>query len=62
MKSISPANQTPASVDYTKLVQKDRVNSRLYTDPSIFDEEMERIWRRGWVFVAHESELPEPGD
>jgi len=62
VKSISPANQTPASVDYTKLVQKDRVNSRLYTDPSIFDEEMERIWRRGWVFVAHESELPEPGD
>ncbi|MFY9616123.1 MAG: Rieske 2Fe-2S domain-containing protein [Candidatus Dormiibacterota bacterium] len=49
-------------IDYSALVQKDRVNRRVYTDPIIFDEEMERIWRRGWVFVAHQSELPEPGD
>ena len=44
------------------LVRDDRVNSRIYTDPEIFEAEMERIFHRGWVYVAHETEIPEPGD
>jgi benzoate/toluate 1,2-dioxygenase subunit alpha len=43
------------------LVFGDRVAGRLYTDPAIFDEELTRIFERAWVWVAHESELPEPG-
>jgi nitrite reductase/ring-hydroxylating ferredoxin subunit len=50
------------AIDYNTLVQDDRVHASLYTDPHIFDDEMERIFRRGWVFVGHESEIPEPGD
>jgi phenylpropionate dioxygenase-like ring-hydroxylating dioxygenase large terminal subunit len=38
------------------------VNGRVYYDPEIFRNEMERIWHREWVYVAHESEVPEPGD
>ncbi|HKP61887.1 MAG TPA: aromatic ring-hydroxylating dioxygenase subunit alpha [Polyangiales bacterium] len=38
------------------------VHSSLYTDPEIFEQEMERIWRRTWLLVLHESELPEPYD
>jgi methanesulfonate monooxygenase subunit alpha len=38
------------------------VDSRIYTDAGIFAEEMERIWRRTWLLVMHESELPEPFD
>lgn len=34
------------------------VDSRIYTDPGIFEEEIEKIWRRSWLLVAHESELP----
>jgi phenylpropionate dioxygenase-like ring-hydroxylating dioxygenase large terminal subunit len=34
----------------------------LYTSPAAFDDEMDRIFRRGWVFVGHESEVPELGD
>ena len=34
----------------------------MYTDPLVYDLEMRRIFREGWVFVAHESEVPEPGD
>ena len=30
--------------------------------PQVYDLEMRRIFREGWVFVAHESEVPEPGD
>ncbi len=49
-------------MDYKTLVQDDRVHASLYTDPRIFDDEMERIFRRGWVFVGHASEIPGPGD
>ena len=38
------------------------VDSRIYTEASIFEEELQKIWRRTWLLVAHESELPEPLD
>ncbi len=43
------------------LVQHDRVHTSLYTDAAIFEEEMDRIFNNTWVWVAHTSELPEPG-
>jgi len=58
MSSPSPNG----TIDYTALVQDDRIHASLYTDPRIFDDEMERIFRRGWVFVGHDSEIPSPGD
>ena len=48
--------------DYNQLILADRINGRIYYDPAIFRDELERIWRREWVYVAHESEVPEPGD
>ncbi|MCU0269961.1 MAG: Rieske 2Fe-2S domain-containing protein [Acidimicrobiales bacterium] len=33
-----------------------------YRDPHLFDLEREHVWRRTWLFAAHESELREPGD
>lgn len=50
-----------AAIPYDDLVGGGRVDGRIYTDANIFDEEMERIFHRGWVYVAHESELPEAG-
>jgi anthranilate 1,2-dioxygenase (deaminating, decarboxylating) large subunit len=44
------------------LVRGDRVSSALYTDPALFEREMDRIFHRTWVWVAHESELPKSGD
>src|SRR4030095_10944273 len=54
MSSLTPT----AAIDYKTLVQDDRIHASLYTDPRIFDDEMERIFRRGWVFVGHDSEVP----
>lgn len=46
---------------YADLAESDRVAGQLYTDPAIFQEEMEKIFYRTWVWVAHESEIPEAG-
>ena len=46
---------------FAPLVEDDRVAGALYTDPEIFQEEMEKIFYRTWVWVAHESEIPEAG-
>jgi phenylpropionate dioxygenase-like ring-hydroxylating dioxygenase large terminal subunit len=40
----------------------DRVNGLAYSDPAVFDQELRRIFTDGWVFVGHESEIPEVGD
>lgn len=47
---------------YDELVRADRIHGSLYTDPDLFAAEMERIFHRTWVWVAHESEIPQPGD
>ena len=54
-------NVDAETTDYASLVGEDRVAGQLYTDPEIFKEEMERIFYRTWVWVAHESEIPEKG-
>lgn len=44
------------------LIHPDRVHGSLYTDPDLFTEELRKIWYRTWVFVGHESEIPQPND
>jgi phenylpropionate dioxygenase-like ring-hydroxylating dioxygenase large terminal subunit len=38
-----------------------RVHASIYTDPEIFRDEMARIFFSTWVFIGHESEIPQPG-
>jgi len=51
-----------APPDYARLVQGDRVHTSLYVDPTIFAAEMDKIFANTWVWVAHASEIPEPGN
>lgn len=44
------------------LVREDRVHASVYTDPGIFELEMQRIFERSWMFMAHESQIANPGD
>ena len=39
-----------------------RVSSELFTDSELFELEMKYIFERTWIFLAHESQLPEPND
>ena len=52
--------EPPAGV--AGLVERDRVHGTVYTSSEVFASEMDRLFSHGWVFVAHESEVPEPGD
>lgn len=55
-----PEALTPA--DIRGLVRPGRVHRRAYADPDVFQLEQERIFSRLWIYVAHESQLKNPGD
>jgi phenylpropionate dioxygenase-like ring-hydroxylating dioxygenase large terminal subunit len=48
--------------DVGSLVQGSRIHGSLYRDPEIFARELETIWYKVWVYIGHESEIPQPGD
>jgi phenylpropionate dioxygenase-like ring-hydroxylating dioxygenase large terminal subunit len=47
---------------YSELIGADYVDSSVYTDPEIFEEELKKIFYGNWVFVGHDSEVPNKGD
>jgi phenylpropionate dioxygenase-like ring-hydroxylating dioxygenase large terminal subunit len=55
---LPPAS--PTGLD--QLIRPDKVHGSLYTDPEIFAEELRKIWYTTWVFVGHETEVPQPND
>jgi len=44
------------------LVRPDSVHKSVYTDPRIFELEMQRIYGQAWIYVGHESQVPATGD
>lgn len=50
-----------AEIDLNDLVKEDKVHKSLYLDPEIFEQEIDRIFNNTWVWVGHESEIPEVG-
>ena len=48
--------------DWDELVQEDRVHRLIYTDPAIFAAEMTHVFGAVWVYLAHESQIPNNDD
>lgn len=61
---MTTLESAPATDDFDvrSVIRSDRVHGSVYTSPEIFRREMDSIFKTGWVYVAHESEVTEPGD
>ena len=50
-------NVVPRASQWDELIRPDRVHGSLYSDPAIFEAELQNIWYRTWVYVGHERDL-----
>jgi 3-phenylpropionate/trans-cinnamate dioxygenase alpha subunit len=49
------------STDFVS-IERGEIDRQIFSDPDIYELEMELIFARAWLFVAHESMLPKAGD
>ena len=52
------------ATDYAKLIDVERAHQSrsIFFDPAIYQDELKQIFNRCWLFLGHESQIPEPGD
>ena len=48
--------------EINNIASVDGMQARAYTDPAIFELEMDQIFRRAWIFIGHDSQVPNSGD
>ncbi|WPN45152.1 aromatic ring-hydroxylating dioxygenase subunit alpha [Pseudomonas sp. P8_241] len=54
--------EIPTGRKWGEFFKGEYVHGSVYTNKEIFEEELEKIWYRTWVYVGHESEVKNPDD
>ena len=42
--------------------EKGLISRRIFIEPDIYQQELERIFARCWLYLCHDSQIPQPGD
>lgn len=62
---MTMAPESPAEALVTRLrdvATHGMVPAKIFNDPGVYELEVERLFSKTWNFLAHESEIPKPGD
>ena len=58
MTTMRPEGYRPGLVNLTA----GQISREIFVNEEIYREEQERLFARAWLFVGHESQIPNPGD
>jgi phenylpropionate dioxygenase-like ring-hydroxylating dioxygenase large terminal subunit len=49
---------------YDTMIDTDHgmISREIFSAKAVFDDELEKVFTRAWLFVGHESQVPNPGD
>ena len=43
-------------------IERGEISREVFVNPDIYQQELEQLFARSWLFVGHESQVPNPGD
>jgi phenylpropionate dioxygenase-like ring-hydroxylating dioxygenase large terminal subunit len=43
-------------------LERGLVSRHIFADPAVYQMELEQIFARSWLYLAHDSQIPQPGD
>jgi len=61
---MAAINQSHGDLSLRSVVDVERglVGREVYVNEAIYQQELEQIFARAWLFIGHESQVPNPGD
>jgi phenylpropionate dioxygenase-like ring-hydroxylating dioxygenase large terminal subunit len=52
----------PSRYDAMVDLRAGTISREIFSSREVFDDELEKVFTRAWLFVGHESQVPNPGD